>query len=324
MFLIQSKGGGTVKINKYKLKRQTTAWTLAILRTIFFLGIGFYILYPIFTKSMMALMAERDLYDATVSLVPKNWTLDNVKIVFESMDYKNAFFNTVILSLMVMILQLVSSLLVGYGFGRFDFPFKNVIFACGLFMLMVPPQTFIIPLYLSYSNFDIFGIFKLISGQHLNLLNTHWPFILSSLFCTGTKGMVFVYMFRQYFRGMPKEIEEAARVDGANEFRTFWQVMAPSSKPIAVCVILLSFVWQWNDIQYTGWYMSEYSLLSVNLYALEGLYKSATGYTGVISPGFMALLNGTGVMLLIIPLLILYLIMQKNFVQSVERSGIVG
>lgn len=311
-------------INKYKLKRKTTAWAIAIIRSIFFLGIGFYILYPIFTKVMMAFMAEEDLYDATVSLVPKTWTWDNIKVVFEAIDFKHAFWNTLLLSLTVMLLQLVSSLLVGYGFGRFDFPCKNIIFACGLFMLMVPPQTFIIPLYLSYTNFDILGIFKLITGDPLNMLNTYWPFILSSLFCTGTKGMVFVYMFRQYFRGMPKEIEEAARVDGAGEFRTFWQVMAPSSKPIAVCVVLLSFVWQWNDIQYTGWYMSEYSLLSVNLYALEGLYKSVTGYTGVISPGFMTLLNGTGVVLLILPLLLLYLVMQKNFVQSVERSGIVG
>lgn len=313
-----------MKINKYKLKRKATAWTIAIIRTIFFLGIGFYILYPIFTKVMMAFMAEADLYDATVSLVPKTWTWYNIETVMGSINYWESFKNTALLSLTVMVLQLASALVVGYGFGRFDFPCKGLIFAAGLLMLMVPPQTFIIPLYLSYTNFDVLGIFKLILGEPLNLLNTYWPFVLSSALCTGTKGMVFVYMFRQYFRGMPKEIEEAARVDGAGEFRTFWQVMAPSSKPIAVCVLLLSFVWQWNDIQYTGWYMSEFDLLSVNIYAIDGLYKSFTGYGGVISPGYKTILNGTGVVLLIIPLLILYLFLQKHFVQSVERSGIVG
>lgn len=314
------------QINKYTLKRKSTSVALSVLRTVFFVGIGFYILYPIFTKVMMAFMAESDLYDATVSLVPKNWTTDNLKLVFEAMEFPEAFKNSLILSLMVMLLQLVSSLLVGYGFGRFNFPFKNVLFVLGIFMLVVPPSTMILPLYLTYSNFDILGIFNLITGDRLNLLNTHFPFILSSLFCTGTKGMMFVFMFRQFFRNMPKEIEEAACVDGAGEFRIFWQVMMPSSKPIVVCVSLLSFVWQWTDILYTGWYMSGAKLLSVNLYALTENVKVyiATGGSVVIGPAYQALLNGTGSILVILPLLVMYMFLQRSFIQSVERSGIVG
>ena len=271
-------------------------------------------------------MSERDLYDATVSLVPKNWTTENLKLVFEAMEFPVAFKNSLILSLMVMVLQLSSALLVGYGFGRFNFPFKNLFFIMGIFMLVVPPSTMILPLYLTYSNFDILGIFKLISGEKLNLLNTHFPFVLSSFFCTGTKGMMFVFMFRQYFRNMPKEIEEAACVDGAGEMRIFLQVMAPSSKPIAVCVALLSFVWQWTDILYTGWYMSGYKLLSVNLYALTENVKVyiASGGSVVIGPAYQALVNGIGSILLILPLLIMYLFLQRSFIQSVERSGIVG
>ena len=314
------------QINTYTLKRKTTDTTLSALRTIFFIGIGFYILYPIFTKAMMAFMSESDLYDATVSLVPKNWTTDNLKLVFQAMEFPEAFKNSLILSLTVMILQLASSLLVGYGFGRFEFPFKNIMFVLGIFMLVVPPSTMILPLYLTYSKFDILGIFNLITGNKLNLLNTYFPFILSSFFCTGTKGMMFVFMFRQFFRNMPKEIEEAACVDGAGEFRIFWQVMMPSSKPIVVCVSLLSFVWQWTDILYTGWYMSGAKLLSVNLYALTENVKVyiAKGGSVVIGPAYQALLNGTGSILVILPLLIMYIFMQKNFIQSVERSGIVG
>ena len=314
------------QINKYALKRKSSKIALSIMRTVFFVGIGFYILYPIFTKLMMAFMSEGDLYDSTVSLVPKNWTTDNLKLVFEAMEFPEAFGNSVLLSVMVMVLQLVSALLVGYGFGRFDFPFKNLLFVLGIFMLVVPPSTMILPLYLTYSNFDILDIFKLITGDSLNLLNTYYPFILSSFFCTGTKGMMFVFMFRQFFRNMPREIEEAACVDGAGEFRTFWQVMMPSSKPIIVCVSLLSFVWQWTDILYTGWYMSGAKLLSVNLYALTENVKVfiATGGSVVIGPAYQALLNGTGALMVILPLLILYIFMQKSFIQSVERSGIVG
>lgn len=298
----------------------------SVLRTVFFLGIGFYILYPLFTKIMMAFMSQSDIYDVTVSLVPKNWTFENIKLVFEVIDYPRAFLNSLILSIMVMVLQLASALLVGYGFGRFEFPFKKLLFALGVFMLVVTPQTLILPLYLTYSNFDILGIFKLVTGEKLNLLNTYFPFILSSFFCTGTKGMLFVFLFRQYFRGMPKEIEEAACVDGAGELRIFLQVMVPSSKPVAVCVTLLSFVWQWNDILYTGWYMRGYNLLSVNLYGLVESVKPyiAQGGSVTIGPAYAALLNGTGVILLILPLLILYLFLQRSFIQSVERSGIVG
>ncbi len=314
------------KTNSYNLKRKSRETALAVLRTVFFVGIGFYILYPIFTKVMMAFMSEKDLYDATVSLVPKNWTTENLKLVFEALEFPVAFRNSLLLALLVMVLQLASALLVGYGFGRFDFPFKNLLFILGIFMLVVPPSTMILPLYLTYSNFDILGIFKLVSGEKLNLLNTYFPFILSSFFCTGTKGMMFVFMFRQFFRNMPKEIEEAACVDGAGEFRIFWQVMMPSSKPIAVCVALLSFVWQWTDILYTGWYMSGYDLLSVNLYALCENVKVfiAEGGSVVIGPAYQALLNGTGSILIILPLLIMYMFMQKSFIQSVERSGIVG
>ena len=310
----------------YLLKRKSRETAIAILRTVFFLGIGFYILYPIFTKAMMSFMSEQDLYDATVSLFPKEWTTENLKLVFKAIEFPVAFRNSLILSLTGMVLQLISSLLVGYGFGRFEFPFKNLLFVLGIFMLVVPPSTMILPLYLSYSNFDILGIFKLVTGEKLNLLNTYFPFILSSLFCTGTKGMMFVFMFRQYFRNMPKEIEEAACVDGAGELRIFLQIMAPSSRPIAVCVALLSFVWQWTDILYTGWYMSGYKLLSVNLYALTENVKVyiATGGSVVIGPAYQALLNGIGSILVILPLIIMYLFMQKNFIQSVERSGIVG
>ncbi len=311
------------KIDGYALKRRLGGIGIFIMRTVFLLGIGFYILYPLFLKVMAAFMSEADIYDATVSVVPKTITFDNFKTVFETMNFPAAFANTLFLSAMVMIFQIISSMLVGYGFGKFDFPCKNLLFVLGIFTLIVPPQIIIFPLYLNYVNFDIFGIFTAINGEKLSFINTYWPFVFSSLFCTGTQGMMFVYMFRQYFRGVPKEIEEAARVDGAGEFKTFIRIMMPSATSVTVCVAVLSFVWQWNDIFWTSRYLRGTELLSVNLYSLTTDVTSKIGASN-INLAYESILNSTGAVMVILPLVLAYLFVQKGFIQSVERSGIVG
>lgn len=309
------------KMDKYILRRHSGTVVISAMRSVFLLGIGFYILYPLFIKLMAAFMSEKDIYDATVSLVPKNFTFDNFKFVFETMNFPKSFLNTLLLSTLVMALQIVSSLLVGYGFGKFEFPCKKLLFALGIFMLVVPPQIIVFPLYLNYVNFDVFGIFKAVSGEPLSFINTYFPFVFSSAFCTGTQGMMFIFMFRQYFRGVPKEIEEAARVDGAGELLTFVRIMVPSSIPVTVCVAVLSFIWQWNDIFWTSRYLRGTDLLSVNLYTLSA---SATSRLGEISLAYKSILNSAGAIMLILPLVIAYMFVQKLFIQSVERSGIVG
>ena len=120
-----------MKTDKYLLKRRSGSIAIFLMRTIFLLGIGFYILYPLFLKVMASFMSQADIFDATVSVVPKNFTWENFVTVFETMNYPTAFLNTVLLSSMVMLFQINSSMLVGYGFGKFDFPCKNLIFRQG-------------------------------------------------------------------------------------------------------------------------------------------------------------------------------------------------
>ena len=310
------------KIDLYSLKQRSGRIGVSILRAVFLIGIGFYILYPIFMKLMAALMQENDIYDVTVSIVPKHFTLENFKLVFETLHYPKAFLNSLILSMLVMLLQIASSILVGYGFGKFDFPCKKLLFALGIFTLVVPPQILVFPLYLNYVNLDFFGIFKALTGSKLNLLNTYFPFAFSSAFCTGTQGMMFVFMFRQYFRGVPKEIEEAARMDGAGEFKTFVRIMVPSCASVIVCVGVLSFIWQWNDIFWTSHYLRGSDLLSVNLSTLISTLTSKLG--GEPNLAYKAILNSAGALLLMTPPVIAYMFIQKLFIRSVENSGIVG
>ena len=138
-----------------------------------------------------------------------------------------------------------------------------------LLTLIVPPQMIMIPLYLSFRYFDPLG---LLPGNGINLLNSYWPFALTSATAMGMRNGLFIYIMRQYFRGMPAELEEAAYVDGAGALRTFFQVMLPSAVPVMVIVFLFSFVWQWNDDFYSTLFMAREAA------AVEHNRDSSTAY----------------------------------------------
>lgn len=116
-------------------------------------------------------------------------------------------------------LQTFVCLMVGYGFGRYEIPCRNLLFALVIFTIVVPPQLYMSSMYLHFKDFDILGLIRLIRGEPLHLVNTYAPLYLLSLTASGIKNGLFIYIFRQNFRNMPGEIEEAAFVDGAGHFR---------------------------------------------------------------------------------------------------------
>ena len=308
-----------------KRRRLTTArlgrLALAIVRGVIVFGICFVILHPLYLKLSISLMDERDLYDATVKCVPKHFTLENYRRVIIGMDYWRSMLGTTLLSAGVSFLQLVACMLTAYGFARFRFPGRNFLFGCVIFTLIVPPQIIMLPMFMNFRFFKLFG-------QTVNLIETPWPMLIQAVTCTGFKNGLYIYMLRQFFKGLPKELEEAAFVDGCGKLRTFLQIMVPSTVPMMVTVFLFGFVWQWTDSFYTGLYMPKAGLLSNNLSALAGVlgkqYQSMGGTMNFVSPGFASMVNNTGSILLILPLIVLYLFCQKYFVEGIERSGIVG
>lgn len=308
--------------------RRLKSFTWSIVRGVLIAGISFYILYPLFLKISLAFMDKKDILDVTVTLIPRNFTLENLKVAFEYMKYPEAFINSMKLTLLTMVLQLISCTLAGYGFARFKFWGRELLFGLVILTLLVPPQTIIIPLYMKYRFFDIFGIFKILTGHNgMNFIDTFWPFIISSITCMGIRNGLYIYILRQSFRSMPKEIEEAALIDGAGMFRTFYKVMLPSAAPALITVILFSFVWQWNDIFYIGWYLTSMRVLPLQLDTLAmniANYALTVQGSRAIDPTFLMLVNSTGALLLITPLIMLYIFAQKYFVESIERSGIIG
>lgn len=316
--------GNRKRITLARLER----FAMAVVRGVIIFGICFVILYPIYLKFSVSMMEERDLYDATVKYVPKHFTLDNYRKVISGLDYWKSLLNTALLSVGVSVLQMMACMFTAYSFARFRFPGKNLLFGCVIFSLIVPPQIVMLPMFMKFRFFDIFSVFQTFTGSTLNLIDTPWPMLIQAVTCTGFKNGLYIYMLRQFFKGLPKELEEAAFVDGCGKFRTFMQIMVPSTVPMMVTVFLFGFVWQWTDSFYTNMYIPKATILANKLNSLATVlnqqYSDMGGNMNFVSPGFASQMNNTGSLLVILPLILLYLFCQKYFVEGIERSGIVG
>lgn len=180
------------------------------------LSLTFVFLYPLLYMVSKSMMQVTDVADATVQWLPKKISFGNYFLAWDSLKFWAGFANSAIISFGSAVLQILSCSLIGYGFARYRFPGYAVCFVLLLFTFLVPPQTIVVPLYLFFSD--------------LGWINTHLPFVVPSMFGHGLKGALFVLIFIQFYRGMPKVLEEAARIDGAGAFRTYWKIMFPIAK----------------------------------------------------------------------------------------------
>lgn len=315
------------KTNGYLLKKKTGEVLYRVIRALLLFGLCFLILQPIINKVSVSFMKEEDLYDATVINIPRNWTLGNYSLTSSNyiMNYWEGLWNSLWISFVVAILQVASATLVGYGFARFKFPLKKFWFACVILLIIIPPQTIMSPLYTYFSHFDIFGIFKLTTGEALNLKKYIAPYLMMCATCMGLKSGLYIYLLRQYFRGIPKELEEAAYVDGCGNLKTFVRIMLPDAKAMITSCFLFAFVWQWTDSFYSKLFLGTKHLLAR---ALSGIAGKVDGYyLSVLQQsqapmGVQQQLIATGMLMSIIPLIILYLFAQKGFVESLSQTGI--
>ncbi len=314
------------KSGGYLLKAGIRKWAVSIIRGLLIFGLCFMIIQPMLTRFSTSLMQERDLYDSTVVLLPRNVTLENYSIVFQLTNWPVSMLNTLWTSLLVSVLQVIACTLVGYGFARYEFPLKRFWFACVVIMIIIPPQTIATPLYMYFREFDIFGIFRTLGGQPLNLLSQMTPYMLMSITCMGLKNGLYIYMLRQYFNGIPKSLEEAAFVDGCSTLRTFGTIMLPDAMPTVLSCFLFSFVWQWTDLFYTRNFipssMPVYSReLSSILTRMSRFFSADADKAVVVPPARQQQLVAIGVLICCIPLIILYIFTQRTFVESIAMSG---
>jgi multiple sugar transport system permease protein len=277
---------------------------------VFLIGLSFIFLYPFLFMVTTSFKSIIDLVDPTVYWIPKDFNVKSYLNAYVLLHYLPYFKNTVMLTVFSVLGQIVSCSIVGYGFARFKFPGREILFGLAMFTMIVPPQTIIIPLFIEF--------------RQLGWIDTYLPMIVPSFFAHGLRGALFIFIFRQFFRGLPQELEDAARVDGCSAFGTFIRIIIPIvSPPLLVCSIL-SMVWHWNDFFEPAIFLvaREKFTLPMMLPLLgESMNKAAGGSVGtnIDQATIMA-----ACMLVIMPILIIYLEVQRYLMKSIERSGIVG
>lgn len=319
-----------MKINGYKLKNSAVSILSNLLRYMFFLSFSFVIIYPFAYIIINALKTFSDTYDPTVNWVPKGMTIENIKNSFKVFDVWKTVGNTLFYEIGASLLQFCSCAVAAYGLARYKFKGRGILIGMMLLTILVPSMMIITPSYVNYSHMDFFGILGLIkdfTGKDLrpDLVGTPFVFYLPSLFGVGLKGGLFIYIFSQFFRGLPMELEEAAWIDGAGPWKTFLRIIIPSSGAAAITVLLFSIVWHWNDYYLAQMYMADNPTLSVALNNFStNTIVTVLGLdmtTGIMMDVPILL---SGCLIYVLPIIIFYIIIQRKFIASIATSGIVG
>ncbi len=288
-------------------------------RTLILIGLSFVILYPLIYMVSCTFRERGDMNDPTVMWIPRHYTLDVLKETVQAMDFWNTLKNTLILNIGCSLVQVISCAITGYGFARFSFKGKKLLFGIVIMMILVPPQVISLPL---YSQFRFFGIGDLT----VNLIDSMATMYLPALTANGIRAGLMILIFRQFFRGLPRELEDAAYIDGCGPLRTFIQVMAPNAASAFLTVFLFSVVWYWNDYYVSSTFFTNTRTIALMLQNLDTelkvrLFNSATAD---VSPREQIVWKEAGCLISITPILIMYVCLQKYFTEGIERSGIVS
>lgn len=295
----------------------------SIFRFVLIVGLAFIIIQPLLIKLSSSFKSMSDLYDDSVFLIPKNPTLYNYIRVWDYLQYPVRFVNSVLYTMLCSILQVASCTLVAYGIARYKYRGRRLIFAMAIFTLVVPPQTILLPLFLQFQYFSPLSIFTLgLSLKGTNLIGTPIPLIILSAMALGYKNGLYIFMLRQYFRNLPKELEEVAKLDGCGPFGAFARVVLPGATTMLAAIFLFSFVWQWNDFFYTTILTPRMNIFTTVISSVGSAIAEGDGE--LVGNMHIMLYDSAALIVFIIPLIILYVFTQKLFVQSIERSGIVG
>lgn len=322
-----------MKFNK-KLMESGASFLYKVFRYALLIGISYVVLFPVIKMISSAFTPALELYTEDSGFLPSRATFENFthsmfgpKKYFPFLKYAT---NTAKLAVISTALQLFSCSLVGYGLGRYKFKGNPVVYACVLFTIILPVQTAVVPLYYEYRWFDIFGIGKIISlftGElfSVNILHNYMAFYVPSLFAVGFNSGIFIFLFKQFFESMPRDLEEAAKIDGCNPLTIYLRIMIPNIKPVVVTVALLSVIYYWNDALLSGVFVLPGAEDKTLMVALEDLVRQGS-YVGHKELDIMKQQAERYAIILtsITPLMVFFLFGQKFFVECMDRSGSKG
>lgn len=259
---------------------------------------GLVFLFPIFWMVRSSFMGLEELYQTPPVILPRMGTMKNYKEALQQSDLLLQFRNSCMITALCVAGTVLSSSITAYGFSRFDFQYKNIWFMLIISTMMLPAAVTFIPQYQMWNK--------------LHLLGTIAPMVVPAWFGGSA---YFTFMLRQFFQTIPKELDEAARVDGAGYFRIYCEIILPLTKPALIVVALFAFVNAWNEFFYTVIYLNghqELKTLTLGLYMFKGVYS--TNYGAVLA------LAG----IISIPALLFFLIGNRYFVEGISMTGIKG
>lgn len=298
------------------------AWP--IFRFLILFGLGFVILTPLMFMLSYGFRESGDMNDPTVMWIPRNLTLKVMKQTIDAMgltnpisDRQNPLFNTLVLNLGCSLMQVVTCAITGYGFARFKFKGRDLLFGIVILMILVPTQIISIPLYMTFKNF-LFGA--------VNLIDKFAVMYLPAMMANGIRSGLMIFIFRQFFRGLPKELEDAAYLDGCGPLNTFIRVMVPNAASSFLTVFLFSIVWYWNDFYVSSSFFTNTKTIALVLKNLDATLNLAifNNANAQVSAREKIVWLESGCLISITPMLILYACLQKHFTEGIERSGLVG
>lgn len=283
--------------------------------------LAFVFLYPFMHMLVTSFKSYSDIINTTVKWIPKNLTLRNFQTALMSMQLEHTFVNSVVVTVLATVGHVFACSYIAYGFARYKFPLSGVFFALVVLSILMPVQVIIVPLYMIYAQ--------------LGMIGSYLPLIIPCFVGFGLKGGLFVFLYRQYFLGIPKSLEEAARIDGCGHIKTFFKIALPSAGSTTIVCIVLSMVWHWNDYYEPQLYLSqpEQMLLPQIVDSLKALIAlmqnaimqgNADDFVGMDATLFHNGVVMAGTVVSMLPPIIAYLFLQRKFMEGIERSGLTG
>lgn len=297
-----------------------------ILRWLFLISISYVIIYPLIYMFSMSLRATSDFYDITVVWIPKNFTLDHFEFVIKKLKILQPLVRTILITGICTVLEVFITSTVGYGFARFSFKGRGILFALVIFTIVVPPQMLNLANYLLMQDFDVFGIIGAISGSSngINLLDSIWAFALPAVTGMGIRAGLLILIFRQFYAAIPVELEEASLIDGCGFVRTYLHIMMPNLTNTFLLCTVFSAVWYWMDYFYSLIYLPTWQTMALQISRTRELVLSGIQNAGDTTLYNVVPKSQAACLIFILPLVILFLLIQKKFSQSIENSGLVG
>lgn len=303
---------------------------VALARHIFMIGISYVVLYPLMYMISNAFKPVSQYYDPSIVWIPKSLTLENFYVVSLVIDIAEVLKNTLIIEILPAFISAAICMMVGYGLARFNFRGKKLVMAGLILTIIVPQQTIATSLYSSFRYFDFLGILQLLHKvipaiDTINLIGTPWVTILPSALGVGLKSGIFIFIYMQFFNGLPKELQEAAAIDGCGAFRTFLKIIVPTARNINIAVLLLAIVWNWNDYYTPSMFIRTKDTIATAMASfqrnLENLHNMGLGVGNIQTAQTQI---QAACLIAIVPLVILYIFLQKRFSEGIENSGLTG